>query len=81
MDFSNFDKFLSRDTWHTGRPKDLKLFYQCLNEVVDNANFSAEGLGEYIRERMGVSSPDHALATPTDRLVRIAWAMSEYSGR
>jgi hypothetical protein len=78
MDYSAFDSFLARDTWHTSHPLDDREFYRCLRTVVELPDFSPDKMGDYIRGVKGVISEDHHFAKRVDDLVGNAWAVQEY---
>jgi hypothetical protein len=77
-DYSVFDPFLGVETWHTTHPLDDKRFFICLHKVVEDPDFNAETMGEYMRSEKGVDSPEHHYAQRIDNLVSKAWAVREY---
>jgi hypothetical protein len=50
MDYSIFDNFCRRPTWHTTHPSDEKLFSAALRQANQNPDFSPEEMGRYIRQ-------------------------------
>lgn len=48
------DSYLNVDTWHTSHPLDDERFYRALSTIVREPKFSAEELGEYMRDKSGV---------------------------
>lgn len=78
MDYSVFDSFLSRDTWHTNHDNDLFVFYRCLQQVVDDPHFNPESMGHYIKTKKKISTDDHPLAGAVGDLVSNAWAVRDY---
>jgi hypothetical protein len=42
-----FDSFLAIDTWHTLQPADQERFFCALRKVINNRNFSPDGLAEH----------------------------------
>lgn len=50
-----FDTYLIRDTWRTQDPAEDEAFYRALGEVIGNADFDPEAMGEYMRTAKGLS--------------------------
>ena len=68
-----FDKFLSRETWHTTHALDDQAFYVCLQKVVTAPDFSPDTMGEYFRKKKG-----QAFEHRIDDLTSKAWGIREY---
>jgi hypothetical protein len=78
MKYEVFDSFLRVETWHTSHPLDDQRFFRCLHEVVEDPDFSAEAMGDYMRGVKGVDSYEHHYASRIRDLVGKAWAVREY---
>ncbi|WMT71137.1 hypothetical protein [Bradyrhizobium sp. Ash2021] len=78
MKYEIFDTFLRVETWHTSHPLDDKRFFRCLHEVVENPAFSAEAMGDYMRDVKSVNSHEHHYASRIRDLVSKASAVREY---
>ena len=78
MNYNVFDPFLARDTWHTNHDNDLFAFYRCLQKIIDDPDFSPDGMGEYIKARKNVTTDGHPLAGAVRTLVSNAWAVRNY---
>jgi hypothetical protein len=77
-DYSVFDKFLRVDTWLSGHPNDEERFFKCLHEVVTLPDFNADAMGEYLKQKKGVTSDDHLYSSTIRDLVTKAWAVRDY---
>jgi hypothetical protein len=77
MNYSVFDPFLNRDTWHTHHPIDGQIFYGCLDQVVREPDFSAEAMGDYFRSAKQLDRA-HPLNQAVDSYVTRAWAVRNY---
>jgi hypothetical protein len=78
VDYTVFDRFLRVDTWQSSHPLDDKRFFLCLHKVVEDPDFSAEAMGDYMRGAKGVDSYEHYLAQRIRDLVGKAWAVRDY---
>jgi hypothetical protein len=78
MNYDVFDSFLKVDTWYTGHWMDNRRFFVCLDKVVRNPDFNADGKGEYFRTATGVDSDEHPFAFRVRDLIGKAWAVREY---
>lgn len=79
--YQAMDSYLNVDTWHTAHPLDDQRFYEALAKIVRNPAFSAEAMGDYMRDREGIdpNNPSHSeLNSVIDRRVTEAWAISEF---
>lgn len=52
--YEAMDNYLKVETWHTSHPLDDERFYKALSTIVREPKFSAEAMGEYMREKTGV---------------------------
>ena len=77
VDYSVFDPFIQRDTWHTFHPIDEKAFHQCLDKVVRDQTFSSEAMGEYFRRQRHIDSGS-PFADDVDKLVSKAWTVRDH---
>ena len=78
--YEAFDKFLARGTWHTQHQLDEDFFFVSLASVIKDPKFNPDALGEYIRQKTGVSRDDreNLLNVGIDRYVAAAWAVRGY---
>jgi hypothetical protein len=77
--YEAFDSFLSIETWHTTHPLDEKRFFRALAQIVEDPDFSADELGNYLREHVDVPpGTDDYRNEAIDRYVAAAWAVREY---
>jgi hypothetical protein len=78
--YEAMDNFIAVDTWHSAQPSDQERFFKALASIVRNKNFSADELGSYLRNKLGLDSNDHdsiharASAVAGDD----AWAIEEF---
>jgi len=84
VDYSVFDSFCKIPTWNTTHPLDERRFMQALGQVVGDPDFSAEAMGQHIREHCtdpmwGIS--DGEMDTTIERLVRDAEAVQAFVNR
>lgn len=78
--YSEIDRFLAVDTWYTPHPSDTERFMHVLHELMKHPDFNPDAMGEYMRNKLGVS-PDDAdphFSNAVDRYVCDAWAVKEY---
>ncbi len=54
--YAIFDTYLNRDTWHTTDPAEDEAFYRALGQVIGDAEFDPEAMGEYMRMAKGLST-------------------------
>ena len=77
--YEAFDRFLAVSTWYTKHPNDEERFFHALRSVVRNDLFSPDALGDYIRQKAGVSRDDgHPYNDVIDDYVAAAWAVKDY---
>lgn len=57
---------------------DNRRFFICLEKVVRNPDFNADGMGEYFRTAKGVDNHKHPFAFRVRDLVGKAWAVRVY---
>ena len=50
--YEAFDRFLAMDTWHTRHPADVRRFFQALDNVVRDPNFTADRFREYLLTKL-----------------------------
>ncbi|OHD05054.1 hypothetical protein [Sphingopyxis sp. RIFCSPHIGHO2_12_FULL_65_19] len=74
------DSYLDVDTWHTSHPLDDQRFYKALSKIVRDPKFSPEAMGEYIRDKKGVSRDDNGdvFNNVIDRRITEAYAIQEF---
>jgi hypothetical protein len=80
MPYEAFDNFLNVDTWHTRHPNDEARFFIALGKVINDPQFNADRLGEYMREKKCVSRDDakNTFNFDIDHYVAAAWAVRGY---
>jgi hypothetical protein len=78
--YKAFDSFLGIDTWHTRHPSDEERFFIALKKVVKEPHFNPDRMGEYIREKTGVSRNDeeNPFNESIDHYVSAAWSVRDY---
>jgi hypothetical protein len=72
-----FDSFWRVKTWPTQHDDDLKRFYLALHKVVNRDDFSADEMGEYLREKIGASRESYS-GIVIGHYVSYAWAVRDY---
>jgi hypothetical protein len=83
MLYEAFDEFLAGDTWHTRHPADEERFYITLHGVVKDPQFNPDKLGDYMRQKAGVSEDgtddrSKSLNPAIDDYVEAAWTVKDY---
>ena len=73
-----FDSYLNVDTWHTSHPLDGRRFFKALSRVVDDPDFNADQMGQYMRQKKNVSDETHPFFRIIQERVSDAWAVKEY---
>ena len=75
-----FDNFLETKTWHTRHPSDEARFYLALNRVVKDSKFSADEMGEYMREKTKPPGTvkNHPFEFSIGHYVTEAWTVKGY---
>lgn len=79
--YEALDPYLDTDTWHTDHAYDDRRFYEGLRRIINEPNFNADQMGEYMRAKKGVdrNNPDQdAFNEVIDKRVTQADAISEY---
>ena len=68
------------DTWHTSHPFDEERFFKALHQIVREPNFNPDEMGEYMRQKVGVSQDDddNTYNQAIDGYVAAAWAVKDY---
>ncbi|MFN3846527.1 MAG: hypothetical protein ACK4RZ_12015 [Paracoccaceae bacterium] len=79
--YGAMDSYLNVDTWHTSHPLDDDRFYRALAKIVRDPKFSAEQMGEYMREVKGVhgaNEDNKVFSDVIDRRVTEAYAIRKF---
>lgn len=79
--YDAMDNYLNIDSWHTSHPLDHKRFYKTLSTIVREPKFSAEKMGEYMRDKTGVhgaNEDNEVFVNVIDRRVTEAYAIHEF---
>jgi hypothetical protein len=75
-----FDPFLASKTWHREKTGDRERFYLALDQVVREAAFDPEEMGDYARATLGIAAEcgDDDRDNAVTRRVTDAWAVRDF---
>lgn len=77
--YQALDSFARVDTWHTSHPLDEQRFYLALRKIVRHPHFSADDIGEYLRQYFEIDrDADDYFSKKIDRLMVCASAVHDY---
>ena len=75
------NKYIGVNTWYTSHPADDERFYKALSEIVRNPDFSAEAMGDYLREKTdcyGNNEHNKVILDEINRRVTEAYAIRQF---
>ncbi|WP_152048819.1 hypothetical protein [Aureimonas psammosilenae] len=78
--YDKLNSFMNVETWHTSHALDEERFFQALHQIVREDNFNPDKMGEYMRQKVGLSQNDDegAYSQAIERYVAAAWAVKDY---
>lgn len=79
--YSIFDIFLADNNWHRMQGSEVFTFYKSLRSIIHSEGFNADEMGEYMRQKLGLSRgrhEDELFCARIDYLITVADGIHEY---
>ena len=76
--YEAMDSFLDLRTWSSRHEEDQRRFFRALGTIIDQREFNADAMGEYMRRKAAETITPDALDREVRYYVAAAWAVYRY---